>query len=33
MATMLTIEGAAHFQLTADKLLDHVDTSPEGSSI
>ena len=34
MATMLTIEGAAHFQLTADKILDNiiVDGSPEGSN-
>lgn len=34
MATMLTIEGAAHFQLTADKILDNiiVDNSPEGSN-
>ena len=34
MATMLTIEAAAHFQLTADKILDNiiVDGSPEGSN-
>lgn len=34
MATMLTIEGAAHFQLTADKILENiiVDNSPEGSN-
>ena len=34
METMLTIEGAAHFQLTADKILDNiiVDGSPEGSN-
>ena len=34
MATMLTIEGAKHFHLTADKILDNivVDGSPEGSN-
>ena len=34
MATMLTIEGATHYQLTADKILDNivVDGSPEGSN-
>ena len=34
MAKMLTIEGAAHFQITADKILDNiiVDGSPEGSN-
>ena len=34
MAEMLTIEGAAHFQLTAEKILDNiiVDGSLDGSN-
>ena len=34
MVTMLTIEGATHYQLTADKILDNivVDGSLEGSN-
>ena len=34
MASMLTLEGAANFQLTADMMLDNIipEFSPEGSN-